>query len=502
MKVRSLMVSAALAVGAVASIPAQATNNTGGNEIIVALVDTGVRATHQEFNYGGATSTTDQFVGWWDFSSDTTPALLPTPGQTWDPRVADPFDGHGHGTATASAAVGLNAVGPTFKQPSFAPGFKLAVAKVGSSAGAINGDLFEAVKWAVDSVKADVVSISIGVTIQGVLPVPSFFIDVDEAITYARSKGVLVIVSNGNGFLNAGVPGDPGWANPYSNNSAFSIGGSGGTATPYSITTDPEVAAAFTQRLASKTSNTAYVNISGTSFSAPLVAGMAAKLMSIAVANGQDSSPAYIETLLKYLARDTNTPPTFEGYGILDAASFAAGPAHAAAGTLPGRPNPDPNLVYVETFANGMRDLWSEKGDSFGGISQLHPTSVDPGTGQGVFGPSAPTGLSECEVYSISTTAGQSVTVTLTYTPTGPEQDIDLYAFQGSGPSFVGDVTRSAGGTGATETFTFTAEGGTYSIVAVGWLIALDQPYSITTNASETFAGDDYYVSTHSAGLF
>lgn len=498
MKIRSALVATAMTVGAVASISAQAANDTGGSEIVVAVVDTGIRATHQEFDYQGAASTTDQIVAWWDFSGDTTPALLPGPGQTWDPRVADPFDGHGHGTATASAAVGLNKVGAAFKHPSFAPGFKLAVAKVGDSKGSVNGDLNEAVRWAVDNVKADVINISIG----PIVPIPSSLDNIDEAIAYARSKGVLVVVSNGNGFGNAGGPGDPGWASPYSNINSFSIGGSGGTITPYTITTDPEVAAAFTQRLASKTSNTGYANISGTSFSAPLVAGMAAKLMSLAVANGRDASPAYIETLLKYLARDTATPPTFEGYGILDAASFAPGPDHAAAGTLPGRPNPDPNALYVETVANGLRDVWSEKADPEITFSQLHPTGIDPGTGQGVVGPSAPSGLSECDVYSISTTPGQSVTVIVTYGPSTDEADLDIFAFQGSGPAFdQPPVRRSTKSSGVDETFTFTAAGGTYSIVVQGWLVALNQPYAISINTTSSFAGDDYYVSTHSAGL-
>ncbi|HVF11999.1 MAG TPA: S8 family serine peptidase [Actinomycetota bacterium] len=499
MKIRSALVATAVTLGAVASFSAQAANDTGGNELVVAVVDTGIRATHQEFDYQGASSTTDQIVAWWDFSGETTPALLPGPGQTWDPRVADPFDGNGHGTATASAAVGLNKVGAAFKQPSFAPGFKLAVAKVGEADGTVSGDLNAAVRWAVDSVKADVINISIG----PIVPFPSSLADIDEAIAYARSKGVLVVVSNGNGYGNVGGPGDPGWASPYSNINSFSIGGSGSTTTPYTITTDPEVAAAYTQRLASKSSNTAYANISGTSFSAPLVAGMAAKLMSIAVANGQNASPAYIETLLKYLARDTATPPTFEGYGILDALSFAAGSGHAAAGTLPGRPNPDPNGLYVETVANGLRDIWSEKADPELNISQLHPTGIDPGNGQGVLGPSAPTGLSECDVYSISTTPGQSISVTVTYGPSTEEADIDIYAFQGSGPAFdQPPVTRSTNGTGTDETFTFTAAGGTYSIVVLGWLIAVDQPYSISISTSSSFAGDDYYVSTHSAGLF
>ena len=35
---------------------------------VIAMVDTGVNPHHQEFDYGGPSDTTDQLVGWWDFS--------------------------------------------------------------------------------------------------------------------------------------------------------------------------------------------------------------------------------------------------------------------------------------------------------------------------------------------------------------------------------------------------------------------------------------------------
>ena len=50
-----------------------------------------------------------------------------------------------------------------------------------------------------------------------------------------------------------------------------------------------------------------------------------------------------LETLLKYVAKDTVTPPAFEGYGVLSPAELPTARSHAAAGTLPGRPSPDLN---------------------------------------------------------------------------------------------------------------------------------------------------------------
>src|SRR5688572_18294914 len=99
-------------------------------EPVVAVVDTGLRATHQEFDYRGPTSTSDQVVAWWDFTSEVKEKVaLPGPGQLWDTAVRDPYDRQGHGTGTAAMAVGRNAVPE--KTPAALPGGKVAIAKVG-----------------------------------------------------------------------------------------------------------------------------------------------------------------------------------------------------------------------------------------------------------------------------------------------------------------------------------------------------------------------------------
>jgi hypothetical protein len=66
-----------------------------------------------------------------------------------------------------------------------------------------------------------------------------------------------------------------------------------------------------------------------------------------------------LELLLKYAARDTVTPPQFEGYGALSTAELPAASAHARAGTLPGRPSPDISGTYVEQVAGALRSAWS-----------------------------------------------------------------------------------------------------------------------------------------------
>ena len=323
-------------------------------EPVVAVIDTGIRPTHQEFDYRGPASTADQFVGWWDFTSEVKDTIvLPQPGQAWDTAVADPYDRHGHGTGTAGMAVGRNVVPQ--KTPSALPGGKLAVAKVGDKAGSIEGDVGAAIRWAVDTVKADVISISIGT----IVPVPAFVQQNDyDAITYARRQGVLVVVANGNGWGNVGVlPGDPGWASGYSSStSALSVGAAGSAG--YLVSTDPEVTAAFNVVGPSFTGDAVYVDHGGTSFSAPYVAGLGARLVREARLAGRALPVDRLETLLKYAAKDTSTPPSFEGYGTLSPAEMPSAITHARAGTLPTRPSPDVSGTYVEQVSGELRSTW------------------------------------------------------------------------------------------------------------------------------------------------
>lgn len=319
---------------------------------VVAVIDTGVNATHREFDYRGKASTVDQFVAWWDFTDEVkkTP-VLPRTGQTWDPTVANPYDRNGHGTLTASM-VGGRTASPQ-KTPAAAPGTKLAIAKVGKADGSISGDLGAAVRWADQTVHADVISISIGT----IVPVPAYlYADLFAAITTARAHGVLVVVANGNGFANAGIPGDPGWANSSScSTDVLSVGAAG--ADGFLVSTDPEVVAAFTVTGASNRDNTSYVTESGTSFAAPYVAGFAAALLTAARSTGRSLAPLALENLIKYSATDTVMPPQFEGYGVISKAELAKAVANARAGTTPA-PNAL-NQLYVENVAGNLRSAWT-----------------------------------------------------------------------------------------------------------------------------------------------
>jgi hypothetical protein len=219
---------------ALALLPAaDAAALTPDGKVVVADIDTGINAAHQEF-------APDQLVGFFDFSDGSVPAA----GELWDPDTA-PYDPVGHGTATASM---IGALGTSSEQtPSAFPGVKLAMAKVADDGGSIAGSLPDAIHWAIHTVHADVINMSIGV-IAPVGPAQSVIAqDTFDAIREARAHGILFTASNGNGIGNTGiVPGD-GATTPYGSSlDVLAVGAAGldGLTVAY----NPEVAAVYAVR--------------------------------------------------------------------------------------------------------------------------------------------------------------------------------------------------------------------------------------------------------------
>ena len=470
-------------------------------DVTITMVDTGVRATHQEF-------TASQFVAWWDFSSEGT-GTVPERGDTWDEISGGgmPYDPHGHGTATASAAAGNNSGSAAEKRDSFCPGCKLAVAKVGTGEGAVDGDLAEAFRWARETVKSDVISMSIG----SIIPVPAFISsDLYREIRLARQAGILVVLSNGNGYANAGIPGEPGFATSYAN-SPFALGVGAGErgflfmSQSYLVTTDPEVVSFFLDvPLASSSCDTCYGPATGTSFSAPLVAGFAARL---ALAN-PTASADYLEKLVKYSALDSAQPPMVEGYGVIDGlqGQLDNAIAHATAGTLPGRPNPDINGLYVETVQGTLDSVWADKASE--GAQVLSRTFLGTLSPVGTIGASAPTGLSDAEVYKIHAEAGEVVDVDLVLNPKDDINDIDLYIIRtdnASLPTGSELTAKSTNGAGLDEHVSFVAPSTSdYYLVVLGWSVSPANPQPFTLTATETieYWYQEYVAHTFGTGLF
>lgn len=286
----------------------------GPDPVRIAVIDTGIDASHPEFLAG-------QVIAWRDFTAENS---------------ATPQDGHGHGTATASLVAGLNlancGTGLGDRKVSFAPGADLIIARVGDDAGAITGSVEGAIDWAREQ-GADVISMSLGVSVplQGAR---------SAAINRANAAGIVVVVSAGNGLLNAGAAPYPAWMSAFGNNrEAIVVGASDRTGQALTSTTgnsDPDVVSWGDNVCVARANTRNYTRMSGTSFSAPLVAGMAGGLKQISQDAGRSDDRARIEELLlKGASNNPITPYLREGLGHLVVDEFNKLKEHAAAGTTP-----------------------------------------------------------------------------------------------------------------------------------------------------------------------
>jgi hypothetical protein len=469
------------------------------------LIDTGVNGQHQEFGDG-------QIVGWWDFSgasADQTPD-----GATWQDRDndgnfqgdrGDPYDPDGHGSSTSSMLAGRN-VAPS-KTPSACPGCAIAVAKVlnedatgaDGSKGVLDGSIADAIRWGVDTLHVDVISVSIG----SEAPVPRLLEeDTYSAITYARDHGVLVVFANGNGWGNAGVPGQPGGFMNYGNSTdALSVGADG--LDSFLVTTDPEVVAVFNVNAAAATGNE-YQDISGTSFSAPFTAGVAARLIGEGRACGSHYAltPDSIEQLIKYTAQDrAEVPPSFEGYGVVTVDTMLTALGVICHGEPV--PAPDPlNDFYVTNVSGTERSVSSGKVDSPASVAMVE-TPFKNVSGPLVLGTSVPTGPKDAEIFRLVVLPGQSLTAVAEATGGVPEvADFDMALFEGVGPDYPSarQLVASGNGGAAHEELTWTNAGPapvTVSLVVYGWSIVGDQPFTLTGVDPATRVFDGYVVADH-----
>lgn len=319
-------------------LPSLSAGASDPDVVTIAVIDTGIDPTHQEFRAG-------QVVAWRDFTAEASPT---------------PQDGHGHGTATASLVAGLNAgscgTGLADRKLSYAPGAPLVIARVGDDAGAITGSVEQAIAWSVAQ-GADVISISIG----SVIPT---FASATEEIQAARDAGVLVVVSAGNGLLNAGAVPYPTWASVYGHNEeALVVGGANANGQALTSTTgnmDPDVVS-WSDAICVALANTGdeYSRWSGTSFSTPLVAGMSASVLQRSRDAGHPLDAEGLEVLMSRASTNNPLVPyAREGLGSLMAREHARALAHAEAGTLPDYAAQgawaEADLAYHETVLGGF----------------------------------------------------------------------------------------------------------------------------------------------------
>ncbi len=257
----------------------------GSREVIVGIIDTGIDYLHEDLaeniwinasedlNGNGAVDATDyngidddgngfvDDIQGWDF----TDAPFFIDGGDYLTRDNDPADEHGHGTSVAGivAARGDNEVGIT----GIAYGCRLMNLRAGTSRGLLEeDDVASALAYAADN-GARIVNMSFG----DVVSSPLF----RDAISYARSRGLILVASAGNSASSA-IHYPSGFEGTISvgatDSSDFLAGFSNFGSTIDLVAPGSSI---MTTQLSNK-----YGRAGGTSAAAPFVSGVAALLLS------------------------------------------------------------------------------------------------------------------------------------------------------------------------------------------------------------------------------
>jgi len=257
------------------SSPAAWTYTSGSNGIIIAILDTGVDASHPDL--------APKMVPGWNF---------------WD-NNANTSDVYGHGTAVAgtAAAASNNSLGVA----SVAWNCRIMPIRISSTNGSASiSAIANGLTWAADR-GARVANISYKVT---------NYAAVRSAAQYFQSKGGVVVVAAGNDSLFDSTP-----DNPY----VLTVSATDGNdnLASFSNTGNNVDLAAPGVNIDTTNRGGGYGFWGGTSFSAPIVAGVAA----LVVSANQNLSGSQVQDLLKQSSNDRGTTgwDTAFGWGRVNA---------------------------------------------------------------------------------------------------------------------------------------------------------------------------------------
>jgi thermitase len=279
----------------------------GNPDVIIAILDSGVDASHPDL--------VGKLVPGYNFYDNNT-------------NTADVF-GHGTKVAGAAAASGNNAVGVA----GVSWHGRIMPMRVTDSTGyAYYSTIANALTWAADH-GAKVMNISIGgVAASGAIT---------SAAQYVRGKGGLVVASAGN----CGC-----WDSTPENPSVISVSAtdSGDNLASWSNRGNYVDISAPGSGILTTTQGGGYASVSGTSFSSPITAGVVALMMSA----NPSLSPADIEALLKANADDKGAAGWDSSFGFGRVNAYGAVAAAAASVPPPDTSAPD---VSIQNPVNGSK---------------------------------------------------------------------------------------------------------------------------------------------------
>ncbi|HFQ93454.1 MAG TPA: peptidase S8 [Anaerolineae bacterium] len=260
-----------------------------GENVIVAVLDSGVNLTHPDLQANIVT------------------------GATFVPGTTTPEDDHGHGTHVAgivAAVINNGGAAGVAPQAQIMPVKVLDASGSGSLAGIAQG-----ITWATNN-GANVINLSLGTSVD----VQSLA----DAVDYAYNNGVLVVASAGNcgdpatWHLNNCLSLDsPSWPAAYANAMAVAATDQNDNQSSFSTTYSYVEIAAPGSNIYSTYLNGGYTFFSGTSQAAPHVAGLAAAVWS----RQPQWTNAQVRAAIQNTAVDLGAPGRDDqfGYGRIDA---------------------------------------------------------------------------------------------------------------------------------------------------------------------------------------
>ena len=259
---------------------------TGSANVTVAVVDSGVQATHPDL--------AGRVLAGYDFANND----------------ADPSDDNGHGTAVAgvAAARGNDGIGTAGAAWNVAI---LPVKTMNSSGSGSYSAIANGITYSADR-GAKIINLSLGGT--------SSSSTLANAVAYAWNKGSLLVAAAGNNGTSTTV-----YPAAYPNVVAVSATTSADTLASFSSFGSFVDLSAPGQDITTSWINGGFITISGTSFSSPLTAGVAA----LALSRNPALSNAQLSSLLTANTDDLGAAgyDTFFGAGRLNAAKVVAAAA-------------------------------------------------------------------------------------------------------------------------------------------------------------------------------